>query len=433
MYLSYAVKLLKEGRAYPCFASKEQLEENVKKQQAAKVRPGYYGQWALWRDKSDVDIEAALQARLPFVLRFRSLGNHEKRVAVEDVLKGHVELPENDLDVPLIKADGSQLPTYHLAHVVDDHLMKSTIILRGDEWLPSTPLHIELAQALGVQPFSYAHFAPISVLDKNGGGKRKLSKRKDPEADVNFWLSAGYPIDGIKAYLLGLANSTFEEWYTANPTSPLSDFMVTLEKLAASRAPLLDHNKLEDYCKDYFAKLPQEEFTTQIIAWAKAHDPGFYQELVKDAAYTNAVLSIERGGDKPRKDLAKLSDASDQYLYFFDFSYDLLKLWDDTVEGYPFADKTIEDIAQAKAAFLQTYNHAALKDEWFENMKKAAEAAGYALDNQAYKASPESFKGKIADFAQIIRYAVTLGKTRTPDLYAIMQIMGEDRVRRRLS
>ena len=432
-YLAYAVKLLKEGRAYPCFASKEELEENVKKQQAAKVRPGYYGQWAMWRDKSDADIEAALRAGLPFVLRFRSTGNHEKRIAVEDVLKGHIELPENDLDVPLIKADGSQLPTYHMAHVVDDHLMKSTIILRGDEWLPSTPLHIELAQALGVQPFTYAHFAPISVLDKNGGGKRKLSKRKDPEADVNFWLSAGYPIDGIKAYLLGLANSSFEEWYTTHPTSPLSDFTVTLEKLAASRAPLLDHNKLEDYCKDYFAKLPQDAFNAQIIAWAKANDSGFYQELAKDVAYTNEVLSIERGGDKPRKDLAKLSDASDQYLYFFDFSFDPLKLWDNSVEGYPFKGKNAEDIAQTKAAFLQTYNHTATKEEWFENMKKAAEAAGYALDNQAYKASPESFKGKIADFAQIIRYAVTLGKTRTPDLYAIMQIMGEPRVRQRLS
>ncbi len=432
MYLAYAVKLLKDGRAYPCFATKEELEANVKKQQSAKVRPGYYGQWALWRDRSTTDIEAALQSGLPFVLRFRSNGNHEKRIVVDDVLKGRIELPENDLDVPLIKADGSQLPTYHMAHVVDDSLMKSTLILRGDEWLPSTPLHVELAEALGIRPFTYAHFAPISVLDKNGGGKRKLSKRKDPEADVNFWLSAGYPIDGIKAYLLGLANSSFEEWYTTHPTSPLSDFTVTLEKLAASRAPLLDHSKLEDYCKDYFAKLSQEDFNAQIIAWAKANDPGFYQELIKDPAYTNEVLSIERGGDTPRKDLAKLSDASSMYLYFFDFSFDLLKLWDDNAEGYPFVGRSAEDIAQVKTAFLQTYNHNATKDEWFENMKKAAEYAGYAIDNKAYKESPESFKGKIADFAQIIRYAVTLGKTRTPDLYAIMQIMREDRVRARL-
>lgn len=269
LYLSYAVELLKNGRAYPCFATKEELDASYSQQQAAKVRPGYYGQWALWRNKTQEEVQAALDAGLPFVLRFKSEGSHEKRITIKDKLKGVLELPQNDLDVPLIKADGTQLPTYHLAHVVDDHLMRSSIILRGDEWLPSTPLHMELASALGIGPFTYAHFAPISIVDQNGGGKRKLSKRKDPEANVDFWLSRGYPVKGIKAYLLGLANSNFEEWYLEHPQSPLEEFQISIEKLAASRAPLLDHAKLENYCKDYFARLPQEAFNDTVMEWVK--------------------------------------------------------------------------------------------------------------------------------------------------------------------
>ena len=425
IYLSYAIYLLESGRAYPCFATKEQLEENVKAQQAAKVRPGYYGQWALWRDKSDAEVTSQLDAGTPFVLRFRSNGDHEKRVAVDDVLKGHVELPQNDLDVPLIKADGSQLPTYHLAHVVDDFLMGTTFILRGDEWLPSTPLHMELCDALGIPRFSYAHFAPISIIDKNGGGKRKLSKRKDPEADVAFWTAAGYPINGIKAYLLGLANSNFEDWYRDNPTSPLTDFKISLQKLAASRAPLLDHSKLEDYCKDYIAKLPQDIFNSALI---QAQTGAFSSALLADKNYTNAVLSIERSGDKPRKDLAKWSDAYQQYGYFYDelFATDFAQNVHTLLESY---DSTV--VADACKAFLDSYNKDDDQQTWFDKVKQAALATGFAIDNKAYKANPQEYKGNIADFAKILRVKLT-GKDRTPDLFTIMQTMGTDRVANRL-
>lgn len=434
LYLSYAVELLKNGRAYPCFATKEELDASYAAQQAAKVRPGYYGQWALWREKSDADVNAALDAGLPFVLRFKSQGSHDKRIIVKDVLKGVLELPQNDLDVPLIKADGTQLPTYHLAHVVDDHLMRSTIILRGDEWLPSTPLHIELASALGIEPFTYAHFAPISILDQNGGGKRKLSKRKDPEADVNFWLyKTAYPIQPIKAYLLGLANSSFEEWYRQHPAEPLEKFELSLEKLAASRAPLLDTQKLEDYSKEYIANLPLEEFETGLKSLEDPEFNGALEAAPKD--YVQAVLSIERTGEKRRKDIAKWSEGPEQYGYFFDALFE--KNFKNQGRTDYLATFTGETVAAACKAFLETYDPVDDQTTWFEKVKQAAELCGFATDNKLYKEDAKlpqeqrKYAGNTADFAKILRVCLT-GKDRTPDLYTIMQVMGSERVRARL-
>lgn len=428
-YLAYAVDLLEKGRAYPCFASSEELEVAVKDQQTKKLRPGYYGEWALWRDRSDADIEAALDAGKPFVLRFRSEGSHDKRITLNDELKGHLELPENDLDVPLIKSDEYRLPTYHLAHVVDDFLMQATIIMRGEEWLSSTPLHIELAQALGIIPFRYAHMPVISILDQNGGGKRKLSKRKDPEADVAYWLKQAYPLKAIKAYLLGLANSNFEDWYREHPAEDLEAFEFSLAKLATSRSPLLDMKKVEDYAKDEIARMPQKHFNKEILAWVEVHDHELYIEMIKDPEYTNRILSIERGGEKPRKDVAKWSDAKEQFGYFYDaiFSDRFLSNNADQLSKVKQADQVT-----ACTAYLNLYDHAADKETWFDTMKHAAVDAGYTLDRQTLKAEPEKYKGGIADFATIIRVKLT-GKSRTPDLYTIMQIMGEERVRRRLA
>ncbi len=426
-YLTFALELLQSGRAYPCFASAEELEANIQAQRDSKVRPGYYGKWALWRDKSDEDVQAALDAGKPFVLRFRSLGSHESRVNFTDVLKGDLSLPQNDLDVPLIKADSSGLPTYHLAHIVDDYLMKSTIILRGDEWLPSTPLHIELAEALGITSFNYAHFAPISVIDKNGGGKRKLSKRKDPEADVKYWTAAGYPLEGIKAYLLGLANSNFEEWYREHPGVPLTDFTVSLDKLAASRAPLLDLAKLQDYCKDVIATLPQDEFETRLLV-AQTANPAFLRALQADPDYTHEVLSIERSGDKPRKDLAAWGEAYDHYGYFFDdcFAASFVQQIADELAQFD-----AETVAAACREFAASYDPQDEQPVWFDKLKAAATACGFATDNKAYKAQPDNFKGNVADFAKIIRVKLT-GKNRTPDLWTIMRVMGAERVTTRL-
>lgn len=412
IYLGYAIDLLRRGRAYPCFATAEELQESVKNQQAQKLRPGYYGDWALWRNKSEEDIVAALDAGLPFVLRFRSNGSHDKRIDYKDVFKGKMEVPENDLDVPLIKSDDSRLPTYHLAHIVDDHLMRVTKVFRSDEWLPSTALHVELSKAFDLEPFTYGHFAPISVIDKNGG-KRKLSKRKDDEADVEYWLQAGYPVQAVKAYLLGLANSNFEDWYRAHPSEPIENFSVSLEKLAASRAPLLDMRKLEDYAKDYIAAQPQPVFNETVIAWAKENSPRFALAAEADMEYANKVFSIERDGDKPRKDLAKWSDAPDQYSYFFDNLY-----------PEEFADRVVEElkdlpadtIQKACETFLRDYDAADSSEIWLEKMRKGAESSGLHM----------------RDYARILRVRLT-AKNRTPDLHSIMQVMGQDRVRSRLS
>ena len=418
LYMRYALELLARDRAYPCFATSDELQAAVKDQQAKKLRPGYYGEWALWRDRSDEDIEAELRKGTPFVLRFKSHGSHEKRVRFDDALKGTLELPENDLDVPLIKSDEWKLPTYHLAHVVDDFLMQATIILRGEEWLPSTPLHLELCDALNIPRFRYGHTPVISIIDPTGGGKRKLSKRKDPEADVAFWLKQAYPLKSVKAYLLGLANSNFEDWYAAHPDSDLGEFPFSLERLRTSRSPLLDMKKVEDYAKDEIARLPQEHFNKEVLAWAELHDKPLFEAMMRDPNYTKNVLAIERDGEKPRKDVAKWSDVHEQFGYFYD------RIFERRTKN--------RDEALASEYFLKHYNHVADKDTWFENMKQAAVTAGYCLDRKELKEYPEKYKGGIADFAQIIRVALT-GKTRTPDLYTIMQVMGEARIQSRLS
>ena len=427
IYMTYALELLCSGRAYPCFASPEDLDKSYAEQQTAKVRPGYYGKWALWRDRSDADIIAALDAGQPFVLRFKSAGDNAKRIDYKDVFKGRMEVPQNDLDVPLIKSDGTRLPTYHLAHVVDDNLMHVTKVFRSDEWLPSTALHMELSLALGFRPFKYGHFAPISIVDKTTGGKRKLSKRKDPEADVQFWMAAGYPVEGVKAYLLGLANSNFEDWYRANPSKPLTDFTMSLEKLAASRAPLLDMTKLEDYCKDFIASLPQEDFESRLIS--AQTDAAFKAALVADPAYSHAVLSVERSGNKPRKDVAKWNDAYDTYGYFYDnfFADDFAQ---HVLEELAAFDQ--ETIAAACAQFLESYNAADDQPTWFSKLKAAAEATGFAADGKAFKETPTNYKGSLADYAKIIRVKLT-GKNRTPDLHTVMHVMGLDRVTARLT
>lgn len=407
IYLGYAVDLLQKGRAYPCFATPEELQAAFKDQQAKKVRPGYYDDWALWRNKSDDEVNQALDAGKPFVLRFRSEGSHDKRIQYTDVFKGKMEVPENDLDVPLIKSDEHRLPTYHLAHVVDDYLMRITKVFRSDEWLPSTALHIELSQALGHQPFVYGHFAPISISDN--GNKRKLSKRKDDEADVQFWLDAGYPIEGVKAYLLGLANSNFEDWYRANPGKSVDNFPVSLEKLAASRAPLLDMTKLESYARDYIAGLPINEFERQIRQVASNE---FIDALDDDRLYTQKVLEIERYGEKPRKDLAKFSDAYEQYGYFFDelFESDFAKRADEELK-----DISSDQIKTATNRYLSDYNYDDNSEAWLSKTRAGADEAGLNM----------------RDYTRIIRVKLT-GKSRTPDLWTIQQVMGDDRVRSRL-
>jgi len=424
IYLGYAIALLKAGRAYPAFETEEQLEQLRKSQTAQKVRPGYYGQFAAWRHKTPPEVAAALQAGQPFVLRFSSAGDHAQRLEFSDAVKGQLSLPQNDLDIPLLKSDGS--PTYHLAHVVDDHLMRTSLVLRGDEWLPSVPLHLELAAALGWPAFLYGHLAPISILDQ--GKKRKLSKRKDADADVGVWLDRGFPPAAIIEYLLGLANSNFEDWRRAHPAEPYQNFPFSLKKLAASRAPLLDPKKLDDVSRDAIARLPQPEFEAQLLAWLKNHEPELAKVMAADADYTHRVLTIERSGPQARKDLASWSQAKEMYGYFFDplFAAGIDKALATELAG-------IEFLLQKEAVdnFLATYQAKDDQPTWLNKFRAAAQKAGFSPDGRSFADHPDQYKGSLADFAKILRVRLT-GRNQTPDLFAIMQIMGDARVRRRL-
>ena len=423
-YLGYAIDLLRRGRAYPCFAVPEELQALHKRQKAAKARPGYYGEYALWRQPPPGQVADRLQKKRPFVLRLRSEGDHRRRQEITDKLKGRLQLPENDLDVPLIKSDG--LPTYHLAHVVDDYLMGTTVVLRGEEWLPSLPLHLELYAALGLPPPAYAHFAPLTVLDE--GKKRKLSKRRDAAADIARWQASGYPAEAVLEYLTTLASADFEPWRAANPVAPLASFPITFERLSKSRAPLLDQKKIDDVSKNVISALPQPDFERQLLAWTKVFDSEFAAVLDADPAYTARVLSIEREGAARRKDIAAWSQAKEQYFYFFDslFQKRLTAAVNEELRDVDYVERKL-----ACDAMLQELNWLDDQPTWLNKLRQAAARAGYAPDNQTYQQNPGGYKGSIADFAKIIRVQLT-AKNRTPDLYAIMQVMGEQRVRRRL-
>lgn len=420
IYASYAIDLLRTGWAYPCFAGSEELQENVAKQQSAKLRPGYYGEWAVWRDRSDEDINAALDQGKQFVLRFRSRGKHTSKISFTDAIRGQLEMAQNDLDVPLLKNNG--LPTYHFAHVVDDHLMRTNLVVRGEEWLPSTPLHLEIAEALAVPPFRYCHLGVISIND--GASKRKLSKRKDPQANITFFAEAGYPVEAIKAYLLGLANSNFEDWFRTHTDAPLETFELSLQKLAQSRSPLLDMKKLDDISRDLIGRMTQEEYAAGIYTWSKQYDSEFYDLLVDNPDYTSEVLAIERDGEQKRKDIAKWSDAPDQYRYFFETPQQ-------QSIHHELQDIDVSSQNAIVENFIETYDPDDDRDVWFGKVKYVAEVCGFAKEMKDYKASPDEFKGSVADVARVLRVKLT-GKNRSPDLWTVMQVMGLERVTERL-
>ncbi len=425
IYVSYVKWLFENGHAYPCFCTSEALERANTIQIAEKTRPGYYGRWAVCRNKSEEEVLAALNAGTPFVLRFKSPGNFENRIKVNDLLKGMRELSENDQDIVLLKSDG--LPTYHLAHVVDDHLMRTTHVIRGDEWLSSTPLHIQLFQTFGWQAPSYGHILPIQKMD--GTSKRKLSKRKDPEASVFFYDEQGYPTDAVIEYLLNLANSNFEDWRKANPTANNREFKVTLEKLAKSNGALFDFRKLNDISKEVVARMTAEEVYAAGLAWAFQYDKPLAELMKTDTEYAKQILGIERGllAGKSRKDIAKWSDIRAEIGYFFDSEF--------TASG---ADKMaiaeaakLSDAEAIVESFLAVYNPSDTKDQWLEKIRALSIAHGYAENTKVFKAEPAKYKGYIGDVTKIFRILLT-GKAQTPDLYEIMRVMGKDRVPRRL-
>lgn len=419
IYRCFAKGLVLKGLAYPCFCSEDDLTALREQQEKEGVNKGYYGKWARCRDLSFEEQEKLIKEGRPYVLRLRSPGNEEHKISFDDLIKGKIEMPENIMDVVLLKTDG--IPTYHFAHAVDDHLMRTTHVIRGDEWIASVPLHIQLFKCCGFKVPKYAHIAPI--MKEENGGKRKLSKRKDPEAAVTYYSQEGYPKESVIEYLLTLANSNFEDWRKTNKTAPQSAFPFNLKKMSASGA-LFDLAKLNDVSKNVISVMSAEEVYTLVTDWAKEYNEKLYGLLTRDPEFSTKLFSIDRGTAKPRKDIAKWSEIENYCEYFFDELY---------TPDYTMPENVSNEEASAiLKKYLEAYSHSQDKDGWFDTVKSICEPLGYTPNVKEYKKNPEAYKGHVGDVSSVIRIAVT-SRRNTPDLYAIMQLLGEDKVRERIA
>jgi len=412
IYHVYAKKLVSEGQAYPCFCTEEELTAMREQQEAAKVNFGYYGSYAIWRDRSLEDIKEKLDAGAPWVLRFRSTGSIENQFKFDDLVKGKLTITENDIDHVLLKSDG--IPTYHFAHAVDDHLMHTTHVVRGDEWMATLPFHIQLFKALGFKLPKYVHIGPLMKMD--GTTKRKFSKRKDPESALTYYKAEGFPVACVREYLMTILNSNFEDWRRANPDADLDDFKFNPKKLNPAGS-LFDYAKLIDVSKNVISRMDASTVCELLTQWAQEFDPDFGAKLAGNADFATAILAIGRGGKKPRKDLATWKEAK-AYMGFFYDEYLETPVFDEKLDK-----ATIVDILNK---FLAGYDYADDANTWFEKVKALTESIGFTSDMKAYKANPDAFKGTVADVSAVIRMAVT-GKTNSPDLYTVMQILGKDR------
>lgn len=419
IYQTFAKQLVREGKAYPCFCSEEELDAARREQEELKVDPGYYGKWAIWRDAPIEKIEEKLKAGEQFVLRLRSTGSVERKIKFTDLIKGELEVTENDKDHVLLKSDG--IPTYHFAHAVDDHLMGTTHVVRGEEWLPSLPFHIELFRSLGFKLPKYLHISQLMKLDENGN-KKKLSKR-DAGVDMRFYKEKGYSPKAVVEYVMTLLNSNYEEWRTANPDKSYDEFPFSIKKMSASGC-LFDFDKLNDVSKNTVARMSADEVYASVLEWAKEYDPDFAEKLSRDGDYSKRILAIGRGGAKPRKDITVWSEVKDYMGFFFDECFELR---DALPEGF---DKSeVRDILNE---YKNMYNEADSQDEWFDKIKALASAHGFAPETKLYKKNPEEYKGHVGDISMFLRIAVT-GRTSSPDMYAVMNILGNERVAKRLS
>jgi glutamyl-tRNA synthetase len=416
IYQAFAKDLVERGLAYPCFCSSEQLDAARQKQEQLKQNPGYYGEYALCRELTYEEVEKRIQNGESYVLRLKSPGTPEGKAVFEDAIKGRIEMPENTQDVVLLKADG--IPTYHFAHAVDDHLMRTTDVIRGDEWISSVPVHLQLFEVLGFKPPRYAHISPIMKEDQETGGKRKLSKRKDPEASVTYYHEMGYPKEAVLEYLLTIANSNYEQWREENPKACNTEFPFALAKMSKAGA-LFDLVKLTDISKNYISLLDAKQVYEDAAAWAKVYEPELYALLERDPAYAKAIFAIERNPEKPRKDITKWQDVKGYVAYFYE------ELWD-RERDFP-ENLSAQDMIHILEAYQAVYDPQDTGDEWFPKIREMSEALGYAKAPKFYKKDPESFKGHVGDVSAVIRVAAT-GRRNTPDLYEILQVLGKERV-----
>ena len=419
IYQIVAKQLVREGKAYPCFCSEEDLAAMREAQEKEKANFGYYGKWAVHRDWTYDQIKEAIDEGKPFVLRFRSNGDPSVTKTVHDCIKGDLHFPENDQDMVLLKSDG--IPTYHFAHICDDHFMRTTHVVRGEEWLATLPFHIQLFEAVGWEHPQYCHTAQVMKLD--GDAKRKLSKRKDPEAAVEYFHVEGFPVPSVLEYLMTLLNSNFEEWRLANPTLPLDDFPFSTERMGTSGS-LFDLNKLRDVSKNVVAMLSAEEVYRYLSAWAEEYDPDFYRLLAADPDKATAILQIGRGVPKPRKDIAVWSEMK-RYMAFF---YDELFVREDAMP---------ERVSpEDRQAILERYPGIYSPEDdgtvWFAKVKELAASLGYAPETKLYKKNPGDYKGHVGDVAGVLRVALT-GRTNSPDLCEVCRILGQDKVIERLN
>lgn len=421
IYQAYAKYLIEQGKAYPCFCTPEDGEEIRAKQEAAKIRPGYYGVWAKCRTVTVEDAIKRIQNGENYIIRFKSPGREDRKIQHHDVIKGKVDFPENDQDIVIIKADG--LPTYHFAHAVDDHLMHTTHVIRGDEWLSSVPLHLQLFHELGFKAPKYAHIAPI--MKNDNGNKRKLSKRKDAEAAVSYYAEEGIPAEAVKEYLMNIANSTFENWRRANPDKSMDEFQLQLNKMSVSGA-LFDMVKLLDVSKTVISKMSAEEVYENALNWASKYDQEL-AEILKDKEYALKVFGIERGNKKPRKDISKWSDVKENVEYMYN------ELFDKNEEEYPFQvinDK--ESIEKILKLYVEKYyDENDDKQTWFDKIKELSGEMGYAKEVKEFKANPGMYTAHVGDVSTVLRVALTK-RTNTPDLYEIMKVLGKEEIERRL-
>lgn len=417
IYQTYAKWLVKQGLAYPCFCSADDLEALRQQQENDDIK-GYYGKYAKCRDLSYEQVKANIDAGMSWTLRLRSPGNVSKKCYFDDMIKGKIEMPENVIDVVLLKTDG--IPTYHFAHVIDDHLMRTTHVIRGDEWIASVALHIQLFKVLGFKPVKYAHVAPL--MKEENGNKRKLSKRKDPELAVTYYEQEGFPAESVNEYMLTIMNSNFEDWRRTNKDADINSFPFNLKKMSVSGA-LFDLVKLTDVSKNVICTMAAQDVFDKSYEWAKEYNKQLAALYEKDKAYATAVLNIDRGNKKPRKDIAKWSDIMDYISYMYDETFE--KNYELTGNATP----------QLAADALELYKDIVDvnddKDTWFSKIKELCPQVGCTPNVKEYKQNPDAYRGHVGDVSTVIRVALT-GRTNTPDLFAITALLGADRVRERI-
>jgi len=421
IYRTVIKEMIKRDLAYPCFCSSDDLAKLREEQEKLKIIPGYYGEHATCRKLTTEEAIAKIKNGEPYIIRFKSRGNHENKIKVHDLIRGDLELSENDQDIVILKSDG--LPTYHFAHLVDDHFMHTTTITRGEEWLPSLPIHLELFSTLGFKTPNYAHLPVIMKLDN--GNRRKLSKRKDNEAAVSFFLQSGYPIQGFIEYLMTIANSNYEEWRSENPTLSYLDFPMSFDKMSLDGA-LFDLAKVCNICKEIIAKMSTEEVSKNVLDYAKEYDEELYSLINRDYDYFKQIMSIEREIEKPRKDYEKYSDVKNAIIFFYSDYYDNM------VNNITFNENIAkEDIIAILSEYRKNLHLDLEEEEWFGKIKELTVSLGFAATPKEWKKNKDAFKGHVGDVSGVIRVMAST-RSQSQNLYYVLKILGEKEVVRRI-